>query len=100
MSATWAPLPTRILRTRWCGEFGSATRNQKKGRGGEDGRPLDGAARRAALVAGLAGCLDPVVTGPYVGSRATREEKTTTRRNRGPARPPAQARWKKTGVIG
>jgi hypothetical protein len=46
------------------------------------------------------GCLDPVATGPYGGSRAAREEKTTRRRNRGPAQPPMQARWKKIGVLG
>jgi hypothetical protein len=46
------------------------------------------------------GCLDLAETGPLGGSRATREEKTTTRKNRVPAWPPAQARWAKTGVLG
>jgi hypothetical protein len=53
------------------------------GRGGEDVGPLDGVARAAVAVAvgGLGGCLDPMATGPYGGSRATREEKTARRRN-------------------
>jgi hypothetical protein len=46
------------------------------------------------------GCLDPMTTGPYGGSRVTREEKTARRRNRGPAWPSAQARWKKTSMLG
>jgi hypothetical protein len=46
------------------------------------------------------GCLDPAAVGPYGGSRAGIEEKTRRRRNRGPTRPSAQARWKKTRVLG
>jgi hypothetical protein len=46
------------------------------------------------------GCLDPTATGPYGGSRSTREEKAARRRNRGLARPPVQARWKNIGVLG
>jgi hypothetical protein len=45
-------------------------------------------------VGGLGGCLDPVATGPYDGSRAIREEKTERRRNLGPTRPPELAWWK------
>jgi hypothetical protein len=43
--------------------------------GGEDGGPLDGAARRAAVVGGLDGCLDLAVTGPYGGSRAEKRRR-------------------------
>jgi hypothetical protein len=77
------------------------TRRRGRGGGGvgEDDGQLDGATRRAAVVGGLGGCLDPVATGPYGGSRVTREEKTARRRNRGPTQPPAQARWKKIGVL-
>jgi hypothetical protein len=46
------------------------------------------------------GCLDPMETGPYGGSRVTRKEKTAGRRNRELAHPPVQARWKKTDVLG
>jgi hypothetical protein len=62
-----------------------------RGGGGEDGGPLDGAARAAMVVGGLGGCLDPTAIGPYGGSRAIREEKTARRRNREPTRSPAQA---------
>jgi hypothetical protein len=48
----------------------------------------------------LGGCLDPTAIGPYSGFRAIREENTARRRNRGMARPPVQAWWKKTGVLG
>jgi hypothetical protein len=101
-SATQAPSPTRVLWTQQCGESGSATRNRDMGRGGEDVGPLDGVARAtvAVVVGGLGGCLDPMATGSYGGSRATREEKTARRRNWGPTRPPVQARWKKTGMLG
>jgi hypothetical protein len=34
------------------------------GWGGEDGGPLDRAARVTAVVGGLGGCLDPLATGP------------------------------------
>jgi hypothetical protein len=44
------------------------------------------------VVDGLGGCLDPMATGPYGGSRAEKEEKIARRRNRGPGRSPAQAR--------
>jgi hypothetical protein len=61
----------RVLQTRRCGEFGSVTRNREKGRGGdgEDGGPLNEAARVAVVEGGQGGCLDPAVTGPYGGSR-------------------------------
>jgi hypothetical protein len=49
--------------------------------GGEDGGPLDGAARAAVVVGRLGGCLDPAATGPYSGSRATRKEKIVRRKN-------------------
>jgi hypothetical protein len=45
-------------------------RRRGGGGGGEDGRLLDGVARRATLVGGLGGYLDPAVTRPYGGSRA------------------------------
>jgi hypothetical protein len=60
--------------------------------GGKDDGPLNGAARAAAVVGGLSGCLDPVANESYGGSRAIREEKTTRRRNREPTRSPVQAR--------
>jgi hypothetical protein len=47
--------------------------------GGEDNEPLNGAARAAAVEGGLGGCLDPVATGPYGGSREEQEEKTAGR---------------------
>jgi hypothetical protein len=47
--------------------------------GGEDNEPLNGAARAAAVEGGLGGCLDPVATGPYGGSREEQEEKCHTR---------------------
>jgi hypothetical protein len=70
-----------VLRTAWCGESGSATRNREKGRGwgGEDGGPLNEAARAAAVEGGQGGCLDPTVTGPYGGSRAEQEVKAARR---------------------
>jgi hypothetical protein len=50
----------------------SATKNQEMGRGGdgEDDGPLNGAARAAVAMGGLGECLDPMVIGPYGGSRA------------------------------
>jgi hypothetical protein len=41
-----------------------------RGGDGEDDGPLNGAARAAAAVGGLGECLDPMVIGPYGGSRA------------------------------
>jgi hypothetical protein len=45
-----------------------------KGGGGEDGVPLDGAARAAAAMGGLSWCLDPTTIGPHGGSRAEKGE--------------------------
>jgi hypothetical protein len=45
------------------------------GWGGEDGGLLNGVARTAAAVGGLGGCLDPMVTGPYGGSRAEKRRR-------------------------
>jgi hypothetical protein len=41
-----------------------------------------------------------VAIGPYGGSRMTREEKTTRRRNRGPAQSPGASTVKNIGVLG
>jgi hypothetical protein len=46
------------------------------------------------------GCLDSAATGPYGGGSRSTREKTVRRRNRGPARPPTQAQWKNTDVLG
>jgi hypothetical protein len=46
-----------------------------RGWGGEDGGPLDGAARVVVEVGGLGGCLDPAATRPYGGSRAEKRNK-------------------------
>jgi hypothetical protein len=46
-----------------------------KGGGGEDGVPLDGAARAAVAMGGLSWCLDPTVIGPHGGSRAEKRRR-------------------------
>jgi hypothetical protein len=49
--------------------------------GGEEGWSLHRPARTTVVVDGLGGCLDPMATGPYGGSRAEKEEKIARRRN-------------------
>jgi hypothetical protein len=55
----------------------SVTRNREKGSGGggEDGGPFNRATRVVVVEGGLGGCLDPVATGPYGGSRAEKRRR-------------------------